>query len=125
MAFLQASMIVRRHLLPVTIANPGPSSTLKLDQKPAACSGFLKDGERSMTQAALRFALQERAVSTVIAGMKTPDHVVENAGVSDLKPISREDLLRVRELQLRGFNKAPRSQPYLLVNILSLDPPTL
>jgi aryl-alcohol dehydrogenase-like predicted oxidoreductase len=64
-----------------------------------------KDGERSMTQAALRFALQERAVSTVIAGMKTPEQVVENAGVPDLKQISREDLLRVRELQLRGFNK--------------------
>ena len=106
MAFLQASMIVRRHLLPVTIANPGPSSTFKLEEACRMLEFLKKDGERSMTQAALRFALQERAVSTVIAGMKTPDHVLENAGVSDLKQISREDLLRVRELQLRGFNKA-------------------
>lgn len=42
----------------------------------------------SLTQLALRWILDHEAVSTVIAGAKTSDQVRDNAGASDLAPLS-------------------------------------
>ena len=56
------------------------------------------DGQRSLAQAALRFVLDEPAVSVAIPGAKTPEQARANAGAIDLTPLSDETLARVREL---------------------------
>lgn len=58
---------------------------------------FLATPQRSMAQAALAFALSQEAVSTVIAGAKTPEQVEENVAASDIAPLAKENLQRARE----------------------------
>jgi aryl-alcohol dehydrogenase-like predicted oxidoreductase len=57
---------------------------------------LLHDGVRTLAEAALRFCLSHRAVSTVIAGMRTAAHAEENCGVSDGRPLPAEDLKALR-----------------------------
>ena len=45
---------------------------------------------------ALRFCLSPEAVSTVIPGMRTPDHVADNAAASDEGPLPPDLLQRLR-----------------------------
>ncbi len=54
---------------------------------------LVKDANISLNQLpelALRFCLTHRAVSTVIPGMRTPEHVAANIAVSDAPPLSGE-----------------------------------
>ena len=67
--------------------------------------GFLQTPERSMVQAALRFVLDHPGVSCVISGAKTRQQAEENAGASDLPPLTQEDL--VRALPLAGAISTP------------------
>jgi len=46
----------------------------------------------SLAEAALRFCLSHPAVSTVIVGMRRPEHARANASVSDKGPLPKEDL---------------------------------
>ena len=46
---------------------------------------------------ALRFCLSPEAVSTVIPGMRTPDHVADNIAASDEGPLPPDLLQRLRE----------------------------
>ncbi|MBI2889945.1 MAG: aldo/keto reductase [Nitrospirae bacterium] len=60
--------------------------------------GFLVREEiRSLAQGALKFVLSHPAVSTTIPGMRRPDHVEENACVSDGRLLSAEELERLKE----------------------------
>ena len=62
----------------------------------AARLAFLTDGgTRTMAQAALRFVLDDPAVSCVIAGAKTPAQVLENVGAASMPPITVEERERV------------------------------
>jgi aryl-alcohol dehydrogenase-like predicted oxidoreductase len=54
--------------------------------------------EQTPAQFALRFCLSHPAVSTVIPGMLTVEHVEENTRASDLGPLSAEGLDRIRAL---------------------------
>ncbi|HRX04972.1 MAG TPA: aldo/keto reductase [Anaerolineae bacterium] len=47
--------------------------------------------ERTLAQAALRFVLDQPAVSVVIAGAKTPQQVVQNLAASDLPPLTADE----------------------------------
>ena len=49
----------------------------------------LKPAGMSMAQMALRWILDQPAVSTVVTGASRPDQVTENAAVSDLPPLSQ------------------------------------
>jgi aryl-alcohol dehydrogenase-like predicted oxidoreductase len=49
---------------------------------------FLEQPGRSMTQAALRFVLDEPAISTTIVGLKTPEQAVENFAASEMPSLS-------------------------------------
>ncbi|MBI4336896.1 MAG: aldo/keto reductase [Chloroflexi bacterium] len=49
-------------------------------------------GKRTLAQVALRFVLDNPAVSCVIPGSKTPEQVVENMAASELPPLLPEDL---------------------------------
>jgi len=63
---------------------------------------FLATVERNMAQAALAFALSQEAVSTVIAGAKTPQQVEENVCASECGPLGEEELRRVEKAWQRG-----------------------
>jgi aryl-alcohol dehydrogenase-like predicted oxidoreductase len=55
-----------------------------------------EDGmSRTMSQAALRFALDEPAVSTVIVGVKTPEQATENFAVPELAPLTQAERTRI------------------------------
>ncbi len=61
----------------------------------AGAARYLKDGlvteGRTLAQAALRFVLDNEAVSVVIPGCKTPDQAKENMSASALAPLSAEE----------------------------------
>ncbi len=58
--------------------------------------GFLRrGGERTLAQAALRFALDDPAVASVVAGAKTPAQVEENVGAVSVPPIDVAERERV------------------------------
>ena len=53
--------------------------------------GALETEGRTLAQAALRFVLDNEAVSVVIPGCKTPDQAKENMSASALSPLSAEE----------------------------------
>ena len=52
----------------------------------------------TMAQFALRWILMFEAVTCAIPGAKRPAHVVDNAGASDLPPLSEKQMAAVRAL---------------------------
>ena len=70
-------------------------------QKLAADTGTAVD---RLPELALRFCLSAPAVSTVIPGMRNPNHVAGNVGASDAGPLSAEVLEKVRKYRwVRNF----------------------
>ncbi len=61
----------------------------------AALKPLLGDEAATLPELALRFCLTPPEVSTVIPGMRRPEHARANAGVSDGRPLSRELLGRL------------------------------
>jgi aryl-alcohol dehydrogenase-like predicted oxidoreductase len=59
---------------------------------------FLEKPERNLAQAALRFVLDEEAVSTTLVGVKTVKQANENFAVSDLPPISKEEHVHINKV---------------------------
>ncbi len=57
---------------------------------------LLHDGVKTLTESALRFCLAHPAVSTVIVGMRTAEHVDENCSVSDGRYLPPDDLAALR-----------------------------
>ena len=51
---------------------------------------------KTMAQLALKFCLSHPAVSTVIPGMRRPEHVEANCSVSDGQPLPPEPLAALR-----------------------------
>ncbi len=64
---------------------------------------FLEAKNRTLAQAALRFVLDQKEVSTVIPGAKSPQQVEENLSVSNLPFLTGEEVLRIRILREQGF----------------------
>ena len=58
---------------------------------------FLADSERSLSQAALRFVLDEPAISTVIVGIKTPEQAQENFATVDLPALGLDEQQQIRK----------------------------
>lgn len=54
-----------------------------------------RGGERTLSQAALRFVLDDPGVASVIVGAKTPAQVQENAGAVSVSPIDDAERARV------------------------------
>lgn len=57
---------------------------------------LIRDEIQTMSQAALKFCLSHPAISTVIPGMRTLEHVEENCKVSDGKLLSSEELKEIK-----------------------------
>lgn len=53
---------------------------------------FLREEVESLPKLALKFCLSHKAVSTVIPGMRRPEHVEENSAASDGKLLQPEEL---------------------------------
>ncbi len=64
---------------------------------------FLESKTRTLAQAALRFALDQTEVSTVIPGIKSPQQADENLTASDLPSLTGEELMRIRILREQNF----------------------
>ena len=65
----------------------------------APALGFLAQSTgRTMTQAAIRFVLDNPAVSCVIAGAKTAAQIEENAGASGVPPLTQDERLRAAKI---------------------------
>jgi aryl-alcohol dehydrogenase-like predicted oxidoreductase len=65
---------------------------------------FLESNNRTLAQAALRFVLDHRDVSTVIPGTKTREQVDEDFTSSESPSLTGEELLRIKFLRDQGFS---------------------
>ena len=63
-----------------------------------ALSFLTGGGTRTMAQAALRFVLDDPAVSCVIAGAKTPAQVTENVGAASVPPITETERKHIQSV---------------------------
>jgi len=64
---------------------------------------FLESKNRPLAQAALRFVLDHKDISTVIPGAKTPEQVNEDFASSESPSLTGEELLRIKFLRDQGF----------------------
>ena len=65
------------------------------------------EGERSMTQAALKFILAQPGMTTVIPTVGTIAELEEFAGAADAPDLTDDELARVQELYERNFDVEP------------------
>ena len=56
---------------------------------------FLQTPERTLTQAAIRFALDEPSIATVLVGVKSPTQAAENFAVGTQPPLSADEMSRI------------------------------
>ncbi len=61
-------------------------------------------GKRSVLEVSLRYALDNKSISVVVIGMKTPEHASEDFAVSDLTPLSESESNLLGQLQSANFN---------------------
>jgi aryl-alcohol dehydrogenase-like predicted oxidoreductase len=64
---------------------------------------FMESSNRTLAQAAIRFVLDHKEISTVIPGAKTSDQVDEDFASSGIQSLTGEELLRIRFLREQGF----------------------
>ncbi len=64
---------------------------------------FLESNSRTLAQAALRFVLDHKDVSTVIPGAKTREQVDEDLASSVSPSLTGEELLRIKFMRDQGF----------------------
>jgi len=64
---------------------------------------FLESSKRTIAQAALRFVLDHKDVSTVIPGAKTREQVAEDLTSSEVPSLTGEELLRIKFLRDQSF----------------------
>ena len=61
-------------------------------------------------QAALRWIIQQRGVTTVIPGARTPDQVIQNASAAALPPLSDAELAAIEDLYDRRIRAQVHSR---------------
>ena len=64
---------------------------------------FLESNSRTLAQAALRFVLDHKDISTVIPGAKTPEQVDDDLSSSETASLTGEELLRIKFLHEQAF----------------------
>jgi aryl-alcohol dehydrogenase-like predicted oxidoreductase len=99
---LAKGMLTGKYSGPQAVAMAPGDHRYERFQRPGTIDGlqklpqlnFLKTPQRSMVQAALRFVLDHPGVSSVIAGAKSRQQIEENTKVSDVPPLSADELAR-------------------------------
>ncbi len=74
-----------------------PERLAEVEPRIQALEAELEPPYDSLPKLALKFVLSHPAVSTVIPGMRKPEHVRENTAVSDLPPLSSEKVERLEK----------------------------
>jgi aryl-alcohol dehydrogenase-like predicted oxidoreductase len=69
----------------------------EVERRAAALGFLLHEQGDTLAQAALRYCLSNPAVSTVITGMRKPNHAQENAKASDKGALAPADLAKIKE----------------------------
>ena len=64
---------------------------------------FMESKNRTLAQAAIRFVLDHKEISTVIPGAKTSNQVDEDFASSGISSLTGEELLRIKFLRDQGF----------------------
>ena len=83
-----------------------PGSAYSLDLERAKKVQFLIKGNvKSLTQAAIRFALMKAEISTVLVGFSNMSHIEEAAACSNLGALPPEAMARLRELWDTDFER--------------------
>ena len=72
-----------------------PEYVAAMAQTAAQLDFLRRDGARTAAQAALRFVLDDPAVSSVIVGAKTAEQIEENVGAADVPPIGEAERERI------------------------------
>jgi aryl-alcohol dehydrogenase-like predicted oxidoreductase len=67
---------------------------------------LVRDDIKNMPQAAMRWVLDNPAVSLVLCGAKNPQEILECAAASDAKPYSSEELQHAEAVHSRDFQAA-------------------
>lgn len=81
-----------------------PASDVARDHRRAARLAFLKKGPfETLSQAALRFCLDNEAIATVVPGCKNTVEIEEAVAAADLPPLAAEDITELRRLYRRQF----------------------
>ena len=97
---------------PLTGGGGGPEGTgegYDADAERTRALAFLRrEGQHSLAQAAIRFALMKREVSTVLVGFSSLAQVEGAAACSGAGGLDPADLARLDELRLAGFGRAGR-----------------
>ena len=70
---------------------------MEVIERAQALEWLIKGDVSSLSEVARRFCLSHPAVSTVIAGMRKPEHVRANILSSVKGPLPEEDLLRLKD----------------------------
>jgi aryl-alcohol dehydrogenase-like predicted oxidoreductase len=68
---------------------------------------LVRDGERTMTQAALRFILAQPGIACVVPTVTSVAELEELAGASDVPELAPDELERIQALYARGFELEP------------------
>ena len=90
--FLTGKFLKQPRFFPGDIREGWPPDYIEGVRRKVDGLRFLSNPERTMAQAALKFALTDKAVSTVIPGCKSEEHAIENFSASDCKDFSRQEL---------------------------------
>lgn len=81
----------------------GPSVKSAQDQARARSLAFLRNGDASLVPAAIRFALSNPGVSTVLIGVSELAHVDAAADAAERGPLSAEELARIESARAGDF----------------------
>jgi aryl-alcohol dehydrogenase-like predicted oxidoreductase len=83
-----------------------PGSDYSLDLKRAEkVKKALGVNGRDLTQAAIRFGLMNRHISTVLVGFSNPTHIDDAVACSGAPPLTDEQMERLRELWRTDFGE--------------------
>ena len=84
-----------------------PGSNYAVDVERATKLGFLVDGDvKTLSQAAIRFALMKPEVSTVLVGFSNPSHIDEAVACSGAGGLREEAMARLKRLWDTDFGRS-------------------
>ncbi len=90
--FLTGKFLQSPRFYPGDIREGWPQDYIEAMRRKVDALRFLAGGERTMAQAAIRFALSDKAVSTVIPGCKTADQSAENFAAAQCKDLTQAEM---------------------------------
>ncbi|MBK9141873.1 MAG: aldo/keto reductase [Candidatus Melainabacteria bacterium] len=102
--FLSGKYEINARFASGDIRQSWPREFINARVKAARALSFLTlPGKRTLAQAAIRWVLEHREVSTVIAGVKTAEQAQENFTAGQTRALTAEELQMIDELREKSF----------------------